>query len=181
MINKFLIVLFCLFYSCDNNQYINTYKLPKTSTISINKSSIEDINKNTPFSWDVPKKWNESNKSSMRLASFSANYIGGLADISITSFSGQGGGVLANVNRWRKQLGLNSHSLNQINNSIILKKSDLGNYKLIKIINEDNPSSAFLCSIIEIKNSTVFVKMNASISGINQLEEEFITFCSSFK
>ena len=181
MINIFLVVLFCLFYSCDNNQYINTYKLPKTNSVSINRSSSEDINKKTPFSWDIPAKWNESNKSSMRLASFSASYIDGLADISITSFSGQGGGILANVNRWRKQLGLNPAPLNQINNSIVIKKSELGNYKLIKIINEKEPSSAFLCSIIEIKNSTVFVKMNASVNGIDQLEEEFIAFCSSFK
>ena len=58
---------------------------------------------------------------------------------------------------------------------------ELGDYKLIKIINEKEPSSAFLCSIIEIKNSTVFVKMNASVNGIDQLKEEFIAFCSSFK
>ena len=181
MIKSYLIVLLFLFYACDNKQHINTYKLSKNVLPVIDDSNINNSDKNIPFSWNVPESWDEKNKSSMRLASFSASYVGGLADISITSFSGQGGGILANVNRWRRQLGLNPSSLNQINNSIVIKKSGLGNYKLIKIINEQEPSSAFLCSIIQVKNSTVFVKMNASVHGIAQLQEEFIAFCSSFK
>ncbi|SVC98163.1 uncharacterized protein METZ01_LOCUS351017, partial [marine metagenome] len=125
--------------------------------------------------------WIEGDKSSMRLASFNATYNSGIADVSITNFSGDGGGLKANVNRWRKQLGLQPQSEEMINKSMLIKTSKLGKYKLIKIQNDSNQESAFLCSIIEIKNSTIFVKMKASLDGINQLENEFIEFCSSFK
>ena len=51
----------------------------------------------------------------MRLASFNAPYGNGIADISVTNFSGDGGGLKANVNRWRKQLGMEPQSIFQIN------------------------------------------------------------------
>ncbi len=174
----FFIMLLC--FSCKENKYIKTYKLPKFEPIVKDvKVPKSDIDK--PFSWVVPDNWLNGDMSSMRLASFNAPYSKGVADISVTNFSGDGGGLKANVNRWRKQLGLDPQSEEMINKSIIIKESKLGKYKFIKIKNDSNPDSAFLCSIIEIKNSTIFIKMKASVLGINQLEQEFIEFCSSFK
>ena len=128
----------------------------------------------------MPDTWQVGQESSMRLASYSAFYDGGDADISITNFSGDGGGLLANVNRWRRQLNLEPQNLDEINDLIIYKSSGLGDYKLLKIVNNENIDFAFLCAIMQIEQSTIFVKMKASLKGINILQEEFITFCSSF-
>ena len=174
----YFIVLLCI--SCNKNKYVKTYSLPKINS-AVEKVQLEEVDNGTPFSWTVPDNWIEGDKSSMRLASFKVPYNSELADISITNFSGDGGGLKANVNRWRKQLDLDPQSEEIINKAILVGNSKLGEYKFIKIINESNVESAFLCSIMEIKNSTIFIKMKASIEGIDKLEKEFLEFCSSFK
>ncbi len=174
----YFIVLLCI--SCNKNKYVKTYSLPKINS-AVEKVQIEEVDNETPFSWTVPDNWIEIDKSSMRLGSFNAPYSNGLADISVTNFSGDGGGLKANVNRWRKQIGLEPQSEQIINKSIIIKNSKIGEYKFIKIINESNVESAFLCSIMKIKNSTIFIKMKVSIDGIKELEKDFLEFCSSFK
>ncbi len=61
--------------------------------------------------WDVPEGWNESpNASSILFAVFevgdnSGGKSGG-ARITVTKLNTDGGGVLANINRWRGQVGL---------------------------------------------------------------------------
>ena len=174
----YFVILLCV--SCNENKYVKTYTLPKINS-AIEKVPLEKVDNKTSFSWIVPANWLEIDKTSMRLASFNAPYGNGIADISVTNFSGDGGGLKANVNRWRKQIGLQSQSEQIINKSIIVKKSKIGEYKFIKIINKSNEQSAFLCSIMKIKNSTIFIKMKASIDGVNELEKEFLEFCSSFK
>jgi hypothetical protein len=55
----------------------------------------------------TPEGWAEGAPSSMRYASFSASGENGKKiDISIVTFSGDGGSDADNVNRWRRQIGL---------------------------------------------------------------------------
>ena len=166
-------------FSCNKDNYIRTYKLPKVNKTVQNLTSTSKEH-SIPFKWIVPDTWQVGQESSMRLASYSVYYDGEYADISITNFSGDGGGLLANVNRWRRQLNLEPQNLDEINDLIIYKSSGLGGYKLLKIVNNENSDFAFLCAIMQIEKSTIFIKMKASLKGINILEEEFITFCSSF-
>src|SRR5690606_17351687 len=57
--------------------------------------------------WTVPAEWRPGVESSMRRGSFTVPAEGGLAlDISVQVFPGDVGGLLANVNRWRRQLSL---------------------------------------------------------------------------
>lgn len=56
---------------------------------------------------EVPSTWTPAPGSSMRLASYRVAGDGeALAEISLITLGGDGGGVLPNVNRWRSQLGL---------------------------------------------------------------------------
>lgn len=58
------------------------------------------------LTWTAPAHWTAKPASAMRRGSFSIKGDGGDADLSITAFPGSTGGLLANVNRWRGQLGL---------------------------------------------------------------------------
>ncbi len=63
--------------------------------------------KRNPWKWEVPQTWQEGKASSVRLASFSVSGdVGESLDISVTSFPGDVGGLLANVNRWLGQIEL---------------------------------------------------------------------------
>ena len=58
--------------------------------------------------WQVPSGWKAAGPKPMRLASFDIPDAAGNGDVSISKLSGNGGGLLANVNRWRGQVGLAS-------------------------------------------------------------------------
>ena len=138
------------------------------------------ITMNISFKWDVPRGWVEGKKTSMRLASYNVPFSDGIADLSITNFSGDGGGVLANINRWRGQLNLPPQSIEDANKDALIGQSEIGEFKLYKIINSTNSESAFLCSIIQVNQSTIFVKLVGTYKAILELEDSFNTFCTSF-
>lgn len=56
--------------------------------------------------WDVPAGWQEVAATQMLLAKFQIVAERGKAEITVSSFPGDVGGVPANVNRWRGQIGL---------------------------------------------------------------------------
>ena len=56
--------------------------------------------------WTKPETWNEVPPSAMRYASFNAGTNENKIDVSIVTFSGEGGNDADNVNRWRQQIGL---------------------------------------------------------------------------
>ena len=56
--------------------------------------------------WKVPVHWKAGGPRPMRLASFEIPGDGEPGDVSISTLSGAGGGLLSNVNRWRGQVGL---------------------------------------------------------------------------
>jgi hypothetical protein len=57
--------------------------------------------------WSVPSNWQQGNPSSMRRATFEVTGADGqAAEIAVSVFPGDVGGLMANINRWRGQLGL---------------------------------------------------------------------------
>jgi hypothetical protein len=56
--------------------------------------------------WTVPVGWKEVPPTQMILARFQVAADDGKAEITISSFPGEVGGLVANVNRWRGQIGL---------------------------------------------------------------------------
>jgi hypothetical protein len=94
---------------------------------------------------------------------------------------GIGGGLEANVNRWRGQIGLDPLTKIEIENEAENGVSELGTYQLFRLINLEKKESAFLTFIVPLKSSTLFIKLNASADGILELEEDFKIFCLSIK
>ena len=176
MINILLILLLCI--SC-NNDDIKTYRVAKSPV------NIKDIKSPTTtdnnFKWDLPNGWMISSGSSMRLASYSVPHSNGVGDLSIMVLAGDGGGVQANINRWRGQINLNPKTLSEINNQSESRKNSLANYQIFTVINDDNIDKAFMCAIIPLDNSTIFVKLNISKNGITDIKDDFIYFCDSFR
>jgi hypothetical protein len=56
--------------------------------------------------WTVPAGWQSVAPSQFLLAQFMIQSNGAQAEVNVSQLAGEGGGLLANVNRWRRQLGL---------------------------------------------------------------------------
>lgn len=59
------------------------------------------------FTYEAPAGWNEQSPSSMKLLSLAIGSPPELvSELSVSAFPGDVGGQLANINRWRRQVGL---------------------------------------------------------------------------
>ena len=167
-----------IFISCDSGEHIRVYRIPK----NVKKDNINSNNnskKNIDFGWEKPTDWKEVSGHSMRLASFEVPFSNGVGDVSITTFSGQSGGVGANVNRWLGQIGMEPIADTEVEKISVSKTGNLGQYLYFRLINPLDEKSAIIASIYRLRDRTVFIKLSSSITGVNQIEPNFIKFCSS--
>ena len=167
-----IVILQC----CGNDRHIRVYRLPKTIELPQNQNI---KSQSSDYNWEIPEGWIPSSGSSMRLASFDIPYEGGIGDLSLIELEGNGGGLESNINRWRRQLNLDTQPLFEIEKDLIKMNGKLGEYQVIKIVNIQN-NSAFIVGIIPThEGKTLFVKLSANPYGIQKSEPNFILFCSS--
>ena len=165
--HNIIVTIFCLcviFISCNSDDHIRTYRLPKNVIQKDNSKT--KIDTDFMMDWEIPEGWKETEGHSMRLASFSAPFSGGIGDVSITTFGGASGGIAPNVNRWLGQVGLDTISPSEITEMAIKKVGKLGNYSYFKLINDGDVESAILASIFLLEDRTVFVKLSSTLMCI---------------
>ena len=116
--------------SCDSGNHTRTYNLPKVKNNNIVPQGIKKTTEQAELIWAKPDSWIPSKGSSMRLASFAIPYSVGSGDLSVIKLNGSGGGIESNVNRWRRQLDLESQSWIEIEKNIVKKDGILGIYNI---------------------------------------------------
>lgn len=126
--------------------------------------------------WTVPAGWEAQAASSMRIATFAAPGEAGPADVAITTFPGDVGGLLANVNRWRGQLGLPPTTEGEIARS----REDLETLSGTAVVLEfANADTATLVSTLRHDNASWFVKMTGPVGTVRAQAENFRLFVRS--
>jgi hypothetical protein len=95
--------LACLVGACEKPG-IEAYRAPR-QTVTPGPEPAAEAQQPSPITWTVPDGWVKvASDQAMRLATFHPGP--GLPEVSLNAFPGDTGGLLANVNRWRGQLGL---------------------------------------------------------------------------
>lgn len=131
--------------------------------------------------WDTPATWKVKPASSMRLASFDIPAGDDSVDCSIVQLMGPAGGLVANVIRWRGQIGLPKATDVEIMESAENFECALGTIYYVKLFNENNPEDAILAAVIPQRMATLFVKGRGTIEALRQVESEFIKFSRSIR
>ena len=98
-------------------------------------------------------------------------------NVSISIFSGDGGGIEQNVNRWRRQLNLTPEKIENLNPKII-NNPFLGDIYIFHEMNSIDYKS-IIGAIIPQKDQTIFIKINTSKSMSNERQYELELFCLS--
>lgn len=178
-IKRVLFYFLFLIISCDSQSYVRTYSLPNTVSNTNNKILKKEIQDTMPFIWVKPAQWTLGEGHALRLVSFIAPYSEGNGDISVTTFEGESGGVEANVNRWRRQVGLPALSKSKIESQAQVQSSPMGKYQFFQLLNNEKIDTAILASIFKLESRTLFIKLATSKKGVLELEEDFLSFCSS--
>ena len=86
--------------------------------VSETDATVDDAARND-LPWVVPAGWTEDlEPRQMRLATYIAPDPAGPVEVAVTRFGGRVGGTLANINRWRGQMGLPPIGENEIDEAI---------------------------------------------------------------
>ena len=133
-----------------------------------------DPDAESPIVWRTPDGWTEQPPTSMRLANFHAGNPS--VECYVTILGGDGGGMLANVNRWRDQLALAP-----------IGDAELDALQRVRILDEDavlvdldsGDGRGLLGTVSVHRGSAVFVKMVGPSELIAQERERFLSLCAS--
>jgi hypothetical protein len=140
----------------------------------------------SPFRWDMPEGWQEIAPTSMRVANFRFG-DDGAGECYLTALPGSGGGAVANINRWRGQMGLEPWT-----------EDDIAALPTTMFLTQDAPfvsvdgvfsgmGSApkegyrLLGTLLSSEQFTLFVKMIGPADVVKKEEENFKLFCSSLR
>lgn len=169
-----------------NDRSIETYQSEKqvwTESSSMSGSSNVQTTKkkSSEFKWIAPQGWIKSEGSSMRIGSFDllGKSKSEKADLSIVTLGGSAGGYIANINRWRAQVGLKSLEEMQINSQVKVIQSHIGKIKYLLINNTTN-NEGILSGVFEGKDKVLFIKAKGPSSVLSFQEKNFKKFLASF-
>jgi hypothetical protein len=105
--------LFCAVLAgagCQDQEQIRSYDVPKETAAASKKHNGLALAQARPFRFTKPDDWEERPpdmpQGVPRLAVFVVRDGEHVAEVSVVPLPAQGAGALANVNRWRRQLGL---------------------------------------------------------------------------
>lgn len=132
-------------------------------------------------SWSVPKGWNEASGSPMRVATFAAGRDEKRVEIAVTAFPGDVGGNLANLNRWRMQVGLPPVNEEQMKKDLTEVKTAGAGTALVADLTSEDKARRLLGAIIPHKDRTFFVKALGPAEPVAAQKEAFVQFVKSFK
>ena len=135
--------------------------------------------------WDVPGGWQEQPPTQMVLAKFLvAGDAGKKAEITVSSFPGDTGGLLANVNRWRGQIGLEGVGEAELAKLVTSLDASGGKATLVDMTGTSKATGKqvrLLGVIVPRGGSTWFYKMLGDESVAEREKAAFIKFVQTVR
>lgn len=131
----------------------------------------------TRLSWKLPSGWKEKAAGMMRVASFDAPQGG---DVSIVNLSGDGGGLLNNVNRWRAQMGLAAIEAKDLDQEV--QGLDLvGTKAAFMTLYTASKDKGMMVVLLSHAGQTWFVKWAGPGAAIPAQQADFLAFVKSIQ
>ncbi len=121
--------------------------------------------------WTLPKGWNAEPASGMRFATLKPPAAGNV-EVSVVSLSGNAGGELSNVNRWRSQLGLGPVDDQALGSLRKIVKSKAGPVSMYEFSGGGNRMIVGMLSTPG--GDTWFLKLMGEDSPVSQAKGDFM-------
>ncbi len=121
--------------------------------------------------WTAPPDWKEVPGGQFLVAKF---MIGTEASVNISTSPGNGGGLAANVNRWRKQLGLSELADEELAQSV----KSTGPVTLVEMSGQ---SASLVAAIVSQPGQTWFYKLMGDATVVAAQKDAFTKFVQEVK
>jgi hypothetical protein len=130
--------------------------------------------------WTLPNGWTEGSGGAMRFATLKPPVVGKI-DASVVVLPGPAGGELANVNRWRGQIGLPAIDDATLSRSRKVMKTQAGPLKVYDFTSEGAPRSRLVAGLTESAGNTWFVKMTGDADAVGAARDDFMKLLGSLR
>ncbi len=133
--------------------------------------------------WTAPAHWTAKSLGSMRKGSYAvAGEAGAVGDLAITAFPGDTGGLFANVNRWRGQVGLGPIEAAQLEASVKNIEANGLKMTIVEATGQANGvSTTLLGAIVPHEGQTWFFKLIGPAALVTHEQTAFRDFLSTIK
>lgn len=135
--------------------------------------------------WQVPVGWKEVSAGQFLLAKFTVSGNGGAeAVVNVSKSGGDGGGLVANVNRWRRQLGLGAISGDEVTRTVKPMETSAGTATTVEMSGTDARSgqpSQLVAVIVPEAGQTWFYKLMGDGKVVESQKDAFTKFVKSVK
>lgn len=129
--------------------------------------------------WSLPKGWSETPGSGMRYATFQSPVAGKL-EATVVVLPGPAGGELANVNRWRGQIGLPNFDEAALAKSRTVLKTKAGALNVYDFTSEGQTKSRMVAGYISTPDgNTWFLKMTGDAAPVAKARPDFMRILES--
>ena len=130
--------------------------------------------------WTLPKGWTDSAGSGMRYATLKPP-ISGRIDVSVVVLAGPAGGELANVNRWRGQIGLGPIDEAALATARKSLNAKVGNVSVYDFSSEGENKSRLVAGLAVVEGHTWFVKMLGDAGAVGAARSDFTRLLQSLR
>lgn len=130
--------------------------------------------------WQAPADWVQKPAGQMRKATYSVPGAGAAADLSITAFPGDVGGELANVNRWRSQIGLTPLHAEDLDATVNHVSANGLDFTVVELASAgDGNGKGIIGAMVPFAGSTWFFKLSGPGASLRASKTAFLTFLRS--
>jgi hypothetical protein len=131
--------------------------------------------------WSLPARWTESaGGRGMRFATLGAPVEGQL-DVSVTVLPGPAGGELANVNRWRGQIGLGNLDEAALAKARKPVRTNAGDIALYDFTSDGQTRSRVVAGLAMVDGNTWFIKMTGDEKAVAAARPDFLRIVESLR
>jgi hypothetical protein len=131
--------------------------------------------------WDAPTTWKEEPPTQMLLAKYSTGDTSARAEITVSSFPGDVGGLLPNINRWRGQIGLTPITANDLSSAVAELKVSSATGSLVELENTNEKSLGLIGVSLPHNGQTWFFKMAGDAKTVAREKDAFLKFVKNVK
>ena len=139
-----------------------------------------DVSTTGELQWALPRGWTDSRTGGMRYATLKPTAAGTI-DVSVTVFPGPAGGEIANVNRWRNQIGLPPVDDAALARDRKTLKSPAGSVTIFDYTSDGQTKTRLVAAILFAGGNSWFVKMVGDVGPVAASRADFIRLLESLR
>lgn len=132
--------------------------------------------------YTLPDGWKAKPLTQMRVASFSVADGGKEADVSVIPMGGMAGGNLANVNRWRGQVGraaIDEEAVQKMTEKVVIAGQDSDLFDIAGTSPGSGEAERIIASVLHRDDTAWFFKMTGESDLVEKNKPAFIAFLKS--